>query len=64
MATLTPARRQGCALAVLRAIEARAAAQGCSHLYLQAEAANTAAIALYESFGFREAGRYHLRSKR
>jgi ribosomal protein S18 acetylase RimI-like enzyme len=33
-------------------------------LYLQAEAANTAALALYRAFGFRLAGRYHMRSKR
>jgi len=63
MATLPAARRQGCALAVLRAIEARAAEQGCARLYLQAEAANTPAIALYESFGFRVAGRYHFRTR-
>jgi ribosomal protein S18 acetylase RimI-like enzyme len=63
MATLATARRQGCALAVLRAIEALAADQGCRHLYLQAECANTAAIALYDRFGIRVAGRYHLRSK-
>ena len=60
MATLATARRQGCARAVLSAIEAWAAAQGCTHLYLQAETANAAAIALYEGFGFRIAGRYHL----
>jgi N-acetylglutamate synthase len=64
MATLEEARRQGCARAILSAIEAWAARQGCTHLYLQAEAANTAAIALYEGFGFRIAGRYHLRTKR
>jgi ribosomal protein S18 acetylase RimI-like enzyme len=63
MATLATARRQGCARAVLAAIEAWAAAEGCTHLYLQAETANTAAIALYETFGFRIAGRYHLRTK-
>ncbi len=40
MATLASARRQGCARAVLSAIEAWAAAQGCTHLYLQAETAN------------------------
>jgi GNAT superfamily N-acetyltransferase len=39
MATLAGARRQGCASAVLAAIEAWAAAQGCTRLYLQAEAA-------------------------
>jgi N-acetylglutamate synthase len=64
MATLESARRQGCARAVLAAIEAWAAAQGCAHLYLQAEAANTAAVTLYAGFGFRIAGRYHLRTRR
>jgi ribosomal protein S18 acetylase RimI-like enzyme len=63
MATLGSARRQGCARAVLSAIEAWAASQGCTHLYLQAETANTPAIALYESVGFRVAGRYHVRTK-
>lgn len=63
MATLASARRQGCAQAVLSAIEAWAAAQGCAHLYLQAETANIAAIALYAGFGFHVAGRYHLRTK-
>lgn len=63
MATLAAARRQGCALSVLRAIEACAARQGCTRLYLQAESANTPAIALYERFGFRVAGRYHIRSR-
>ena len=64
MATLASARRQGCARAVLSAIEAHAAGRGCRHLYLQTECANTAAVALYESFGFRVAGRYHVRWKR
>lgn len=63
MATLASARRQGCALSVLRAIEAQAAQQGCTHLYLQAEGANTPAITLYERFGFRVAGRYHVRTR-
>jgi ribosomal protein S18 acetylase RimI-like enzyme len=45
------------------AIEAWAAAQGCTNLYLPVEAANVGAIALYESFGFGVAGRYHLRVK-
>jgi N-acetylglutamate synthase len=63
MATLPGARRQGCARAVLSAIEAWAAWQGCTHLYLQAETANTAAVTLYESFGFRVAGRYHVQTK-
>ncbi len=64
MATLEHARRQGCAGTILSAIEAWAAQEGCTHLYLQAEAANAVAIALYEGFGFRLAGRYHLRTKR
>jgi N-acetylglutamate synthase len=64
MATLASARRQGCAASVLRAIEAWATGQRCEYLYLQAEAANTGAIALYEGFGFRVAGLYHLRWKR
>ena len=63
MATLASARRQGCAQAVLAAIEAWAAAQGCTHLYLQVEATNAGAVALYESFGFAIAGRYHQRMK-
>jgi N-acetylglutamate synthase len=64
MATREDARRQGCARAVLSAVEAWAAAQGCTRLYLQAEVANVPAVALYEGYGFRVAGRYHLRTKR
>jgi ribosomal protein S18 acetylase RimI-like enzyme len=63
MATLASARRQGCARTVLRAIEAWAGSQRCTHLYLQAEAANASAIALYEAVGFAVAGRYHVRTK-
>ena len=63
MATLASARRQGCAHVVLCAIEAWAAGQGCTHLYLQVETVNAGAMALYEGFGFRVAGRYHLRMK-
>lgn len=63
MATLERARRQGCARAILSAIEAWAAEQGCTYLYLQAEADNAAAIALYQGCGFRVAGRYHLRTR-
>jgi N-acetylglutamate synthase len=64
MATLADARRQGGARAVLQAIEAYARSAGCSRLYLQAEAANSAALSLYQAFGFRVVGRYHMRSKR
>jgi ribosomal protein S18 acetylase RimI-like enzyme len=63
MATLATARRQGGANAVLQAIEANARSAGCARLYLQAEAANTAALSLYQAFGFRPIGRYHMRSK-
>jgi ribosomal protein S18 acetylase RimI-like enzyme len=63
MATLPAARRQGCAQAVLAAIEAQAAACGCRYLYLQTECANVGAVALYQGFGFHVAGRYHLRWK-
>jgi ribosomal protein S18 acetylase RimI-like enzyme len=63
MATLATARRQGGARAVLQAIEASARSAGCERLYLQAEAANSAALSLYQAFGFRVVGRYHMRSK-
>lgn len=63
MATAPAARRRGCARAVLSAVEAWAAGQGCTHLYLQVESVNVGAIALYGAFGFRVAGRYHLRMK-
>jgi N-acetylglutamate synthase len=63
MATLPAARRAGCARRVLAAIEAEAAGRGCRLLYLQTECANTPAVTLYESFGFRIGGRYHLRWK-
>jgi ribosomal protein S18 acetylase RimI-like enzyme len=63
MATHAAVRRRGCARSILAAIEAWAAAQSCTHLYLQAEAANAGAIALYEGVGFHVAGRYHVRTK-
>ena len=63
MATLATARRQGGANAVLQAIEANARDAGCKRLYLQAEAANSPALSLYQAFGFRAIGRYHMRSK-
>lgn len=63
MATLPAARRTGCARRVLAGIEAEAARRGCRLLYLQTECANTPAVALYEGFGFRVGGRYHLRWK-
>ncbi len=62
MATAETARRQGGARAVVAAIEAWAASQGCTTLYLQTGADNAAAIALYEACGFELAGRYHTRA--
>ena len=52
MATRTEARRQGGAEAVLRSLEAWAVERGVKTLALQAVANNTAAIPLYERFGF------------
>lgn len=52
MATRAEARRQGGAEAVLRSLEAWAAARGVKTLALQAVADNAAAIPLYARFGF------------
>lgn len=61
MATAQEAQRQGGARSVLAAIESWAAAQGCAMLYLQTDAGNAAAQALYRGYGFALAGRYHTR---
>lgn len=61
MATLPEARRTGAARAVLAAIENYAREGIARRLYLQADAENTAAIALYERCGFSVAGHYHTR---
>ncbi len=61
MATLPEARRTGAATALLVAIEHDAGQHGVLRLYLQADGSNTAAIRLYERFGFGVAGRYHSR---
>jgi ribosomal protein S18 acetylase RimI-like enzyme len=53
MATRAEARRQGGAEAVLRGLEAWAAARGAKTLALQAVDINAAAVALYTRFGFR-----------
>ena len=50
-------RRQGIADALLDALCARAAALDLAFLTLEVRPSNTAAIALYESFGFTERGR-------
>jgi ribosomal protein S18 acetylase RimI-like enzyme len=61
MATLPAARRTGAATAVLEALEADAVAAGVRLIYLQTDAANAAAIGLYEKRGFLIADRYHSR---
>lgn len=61
MATTPEARRTGAASAVLAAIEAYAREGGAKRLYLQADAENVGAIALYGRVGFAVAGTYHTR---
>lgn len=58
MRTLADQRRQGLARDIVSALLARAAALGARRAYLQVEAANGPAIALYEGFGFRTAYGY------
>ena len=64
IATHAAARRTGAATAIVQAIEQHAVANGVRRLYLQTEAANTAALRIYERLGFRLAGRYHTRELR
>ncbi|MBL8537770.1 MAG: GNAT family N-acetyltransferase [Hyphomonadaceae bacterium] len=52
MRTAPEARRQGMARRIVRALLADAAARGARHAFLQVEADNAPAIALYESEGF------------
>ncbi len=61
MATAAAARRTGAATCVLAMIEQCASESGVKHLYLQADAANGAAVALYSRVGFQVVGRYHTR---
>ena len=58
MRTLAEHRRKGLARDILEALFATARNAGASRGYLQVEADNVPAIALYEGFGFREAYRY------
>ncbi len=63
MATLPDAQRQGGAAGVLQAIEHCAAHNGQTALYLQTDAGNAAAQALYRRAGFIIIGHYHTRTK-
>ncbi|MCC7268045.1 MAG: GNAT family N-acetyltransferase [Caulobacteraceae bacterium] len=58
MRTLDRARRQGLARRVVGALHAFAAEAGASRAYLQVEAENLPAIALYRSLGFTPAFNY------
>lgn len=62
MGTRPEARRRGVARAILRALATRAAGLGAARLYLQVEADNAAALALYAAAGFDRAYGYHYRS--
>ena len=63
MASLAEYQRRGGAERVLRAIETIASVRGARFLYLQVEADNGPALALYRKFGFSPLGSYHTRSK-
>ena len=52
-------RRQGLARAVMAVLAARAAEEGASGGYLQVEAENAGAIALYDGLGFTTSHTYH-----
>jgi ribosomal protein S18 acetylase RimI-like enzyme len=53
MRTLAAFRRQGLAQDIVAALLAGAREAGASRAYLQVEAPNAPAIALYERYGFR-----------
>ncbi len=52
VATIPDARRQGLATAITKGLVGWASAQGATHAYLQVEADNSAALALYDQLGF------------
>jgi len=56
MAVLPSARASGVGAALLRHVEDWAASQGCSRLFLNTTPFLSAAIRLYEKFGFRRTG--------
>jgi N-acetylglutamate synthase len=61
MATLPDARRRGAGSALLAALADWAVTQDSSHMYLQVEHNNAAALRLYRRAGFEEACTYHYR---
>jgi N-acetylglutamate synthase len=61
MHTIAERRRQGAARAVLHALAMRAHVENVPELYLMAQAANSAARALYAASGFVDVYRYHYR---
>lgn len=62
MGTRVEARRTGVARTLLHALARHAATLGATRLYLQVEAENTPALALYARSGFDRAYDYHYRS--
>ena len=58
MRTTPEHRRKGLAWKIFTALTAKARASGAARGYLQVEAVNAGAIALYERAGFEEAYRY------
>lgn len=56
-------RRQGLALAVIRALLQKATTLGVQRIFLQVVAANEPARALYDRLGFRTVSQYHYRVK-
>jgi ribosomal protein S18 acetylase RimI-like enzyme len=61
LATAEPARRRGLARIVLRDLLTFAAEHGAENTYLEVEAGNSPALALYASLGYTTAHRYHCR---
>ena len=63
MATAPDVRKQGVASALLASLLAWAWEHGASHAYLQVEARNDPALAVYRKFGFATAYEYHYRAR-
>jgi GNAT superfamily N-acetyltransferase len=63
LAVLPEARGRGAGRELIRVLAAWAEAQGMPNLYLQVEAENAPALALYAKAGFTEALTYHYRSR-